>query len=103
MALGITKAVIFFSRLVISYIGIESCWGSTLAICVELSGVGREGIRIRRGKENIFERSLRQKKKKEDTDVCDPSEYISVEANMILRDIKSSLNQNFSLQRAAII
>ena len=64
MALGITKAVIFFSRLVISYIGIESCWGSTLAICVELSGVGREGIRIRRGKENIFERSLRQKKKK---------------------------------------
>ena len=102
MALGITKAVIFFSRLVISYIGIESCWGSMLAICVELSGVGREDIRIRRGKENIFERSLRQKKK-EDTDVCDPSKNISVEANMILRDIKSSLNQNFSLQRAAII
>ena len=37
------------------------------------------------------------------TYICDPSENIGVKANVILWDVEASLNEDFTLQRTAVV
>jgi hypothetical protein len=73
MALGMTRAVILFSIVLISLNG-STIWESVdLLSCVEVAHVG------------------------------DPAKDIGVETNMVLRDIQSSLYQDIFRQRTSIV
>jgi hypothetical protein len=75
MPLGMTNAVIFFSRLVMSYMGIES-------------------FLVRQWSEDLAGK---------DTYVCYPSKYVGMETYMVFRDVKPALNEDFPLQSTAIV